>query len=785
MGKTRDIANILGVTEANNTQNSRIADDSNDVTTLTTEVVTSLIGDAGTDIISTEDSLPSNAINGKRAFVTSNQKFFVYDSPDWLNTLLINSNPTITMTTNTTIIDSNGGTIVVTITDSDFDQNNVIRSLVVTPSNITDSSITISGNYDSSISVLTISYDSDATSLRNANFNLTASVNDGISVVSDSASLSYDVRGQSIILSANATNVNEGDTVTYTLNTTGLENETINYTISGTGVTSADLSSGSLTGGIIISSEGVGSLNITFANDFVTEGNEVFTLSIDAPHDTISTPSSVNVTVADTSLTPTVTVNRSASSVNEGSTCYFSCVTANIPNNYRLYYKLGGITAADISSPTISQPIGSEEGYLTVSGNAATSPTYTIANDLTTEGGENFYFYVTRVANTSGTTVHDINPDVSNFITINDTSVTHPQGVSSFTVPGGLVGNSPPSVPYSWTVPANTTDIAFALIGGGGGGAGSHQGSYGGGGGGGGAVGFGYIHGVSAGTSIPIEVGRGASGGSGAGAPQGSASGGYTAGASKFSPTIYAFGGQGGATGAVMSAAAHAIGGNWQYSRPPTSYVPSQAQISIQHSGAGGAGGGWGRSPAIAGESGGGGGGAGARIGSGNNSGPAYNLPTSPDGYTGTGGEDGGGSDGIGNITSGGGASPYSNSRGGNGGSIALRYNLGSYQYPSSLVSQYYLTLNRQPNGQYYSASPNGVQQGAVSAGQEGRDYVQPGNGQTSGNIGQGGGGGGANQDYYSMGFPSPTVQPNQVSPGTSGSPGYVIIRWGSNIQWT
>lgn len=233
-----------------------------------------------------------------------------------------------------------------------------------------------------------------------------------------------------------------------------------------------------------------------------------------------------------------------------------------------------------------------------------------------------------------------------------------------------------------------------------------------------------------------------------------------------------------------MTQAAHSLGGNWQYQRPPTSYVPSQAQISIQHSGAGGAGGGWGSSP-TQGESGGGGGGAGARIGSGNNSGPAYNLPTSPDGYTGTGGEDGGGSDGVGNITSGGGASPYSASQGGSGGSIALRYNLGSYQYPSSLVTSYYLTLNRQPNGQYYSASPNGVQQGAVSAGQEGRDYVQPGNGQTAGNVGQGGGGGGSNQNYYSMGYPSPTVQPYQVSPGAAGSPGYVIIRWGSNIQWS
>lgn len=770
MGKTRDIANILGLTEADNTQNNRIADDSNDVTTLTTAVATSLIGDASTAIVTTEDSLPANPLNGKRAFVTSNQKFFVYDSPDWLNTLLINSDPSITVTASPSAIDSSGGTITVTITDSDFDQNNVLRSFTITPSNLTDSALNVTGSYDSSNSTITISYDSDNANIVNGSFKLTATVNDGISVVSDSASLSYDARGQSIILSANSTNVNEGDTVTYTLNTSGLENETINYTISGTGVTSADLSSGSLTGGIVITPEGVGSLEITFANDFATEGDEVFTLSIDAPYDTISTPSSVNVTVADTSLTPTVTVNRSASSVNEGSTCYFSCVTTNIPNNYRLYYKLGGISAADISSPSLSAAIGSEEGYMTVTSNAATSPTYTIAADTTTEGGENFYFYVTRVADTSGTTVYDINPDVSNFITINDTSISHPTGQYLFENPSPTwVG--PISTPgptnfgtFSWTVPAGTSDIGVAVLGGGGGGAGSQQGSYGGGGGGGGALGFFYVEGISAGQTYTVRVGKGGSGGARSPTSSTGAQDGQDGGTSQFfhqGMTAYlgAGGGEGGRTGSSMTPAAHSIGGNWFYQAPgmPSTF-PGTTGYGVQYSGPGGAGGGWSLSPASEGSSGGGGGGAGNRVYPGNN---PTNLPTSPDGYTGTGGEDGGGSDGGGTTTSGGGAGPLYPGQavtGGDGGGIYLRT-----QASSSTVG--------------ITPSSNS---GTAGVGANGIDWTQPGSGPLSEKAGAGGAGGGARYNYGPQ-----LYSPTQLRNGEQGEGGVVIVKWSGGFRWS
>lgn len=114
-----------------------------------------------------------------------------------------------------------------------------------------------------------------------------SSVNTTVSINDTSVTPTYS-------LSRSAASVNEGQSFTITLTTTGVNNGTsVPYTI--TGVSSADIASASLTGNFVQQS---GSNTITFSTteDLTTEGNETFTITLDGRAETIS------VTINDTSV---------------------------------------------------------------------------------------------------------------------------------------------------------------------------------------------------------------------------------------------------------------------------------------------------------------------------------------------------------------------------------------------------------------------------------------------------------------------------------------------------
>ncbi len=99
-------------------------------------------------------------------------------------------------------------------------------------------------------------------------------------------------------LTASATSVNEGGSVTFTLTTTNVLSSTnVNYTISG--VSNSDLSSGSLTGNFLVNNNKA-TLTLTLVSDTTTEGVETITLSL------TNGKASVIVTANDTSLTPII-----------------------------------------------------------------------------------------------------------------------------------------------------------------------------------------------------------------------------------------------------------------------------------------------------------------------------------------------------------------------------------------------------------------------------------------------------------------------------------------------
>jgi len=116
-------------------------------------------------------------------------------------------------------------------------------------------------------------------------------------------------------ISFSSTNLNEGSTVTTTVSTKGVANlTTLYWSVDGT-VTSADFSSGSMTGSGTIPEATTTSVNEfsfshTISEDSITEGGESYTIKLyEDSNRTILLATSSTVTVNDTSVQPTMNMN--------------------------------------------------------------------------------------------------------------------------------------------------------------------------------------------------------------------------------------------------------------------------------------------------------------------------------------------------------------------------------------------------------------------------------------------------------------------------------------------
>ena len=109
-----------------------------------------------------------------------------------------------------------------------------------------------------------------------------------------------DTLAQTYSVVANKTSIAEGETVTYTIITTNVDDGTIlSYTLSGSDITSEDIEGGQLTGTFIIDNN-TALVNVTAAEDGNVETTETLEFTIDG------TDASVSVSI-DTSLEPPVT----------------------------------------------------------------------------------------------------------------------------------------------------------------------------------------------------------------------------------------------------------------------------------------------------------------------------------------------------------------------------------------------------------------------------------------------------------------------------------------------
>lgn len=91
MGRTRDIAAILGNTEITNPQNKRILtiDDTNFVDSA---YVTTISSASALSYYSTLDSLPTTSLTaGDEAFVSANNRYYISNGSGWYGIEMIDS----------------------------------------------------------------------------------------------------------------------------------------------------------------------------------------------------------------------------------------------------------------------------------------------------------------------------------------------------------------------------------------------------------------------------------------------------------------------------------------------------------------------------------------------------------------------------------------------------------------------------------------------------------------------------------------------------------------------
>lgn len=221
----------------------------------------------------------------------------------------------------------------------------------------------------------------------------------------------------SYVITESATSVNEGSSVSFTVNTVNATG-TLYYSTGGT-ASAADFSNNSLSGSFSIvstgSTTGIATFVRSIATDFDTESGEVFNIVIrtGSVSGTAVTTSS-NITIGD--IVPSVTITESATSVDEGGSVTFTISGSNIPNGtyyYTIFEEEGTIASTDFNPANL-------DGSFTVNNNSG-SLTITLAEDLATEGTDKFGIQIRRDS-ISGNIIA-----TSNTITVGDTS----QGVGS------------------------------------------------------------------------------------------------------------------------------------------------------------------------------------------------------------------------------------------------------------------------------------------------------------------------------------------------------------------
>ena len=182
MGRSRDIAGILGKSEAENANNLAFLN-----TSSPTGVDSAQVQNIGLQAFDTIDSLPINNLEaGQQAYVTGTNRLYVSNGSGWFNVALINASPSLTISPSgaiTLATDGTPTTITLTATDSDGPASNITFSVE------SDGSFYGLGTISQDSSVFTITPKLEDSAITTSS-TLTFKASDGINFGSGTSALS-------------------------------------------------------------------------------------------------------------------------------------------------------------------------------------------------------------------------------------------------------------------------------------------------------------------------------------------------------------------------------------------------------------------------------------------------------------------------------------------------------------------------------------------------------------------------------------------------------------------
>lgn len=195
-------------------------------------------------------------------------------------------------------------------------------------------------------------------------------------------------------INVSPSSLNEGSSISVSLNGTELSGKTISWSLSGTGA-------GDITEGTSGTMSGTGSLTLSAAADQTTEGAETFTIAFSYNSQTLYTSSAI--TINDTSLTPGPTVTgygiynilgSSFASIDEDENEYRIELSGTNLDTYDLDWSIdfesSGMTTADFLSINGNQS-PTETGTMTYDTfNNRMAWYFSLVSDSTTDPGESF-----------------------------------------------------------------------------------------------------------------------------------------------------------------------------------------------------------------------------------------------------------------------------------------------------------------------------------------------------------------------------------------------------------
>jgi len=267
-------------------------------------------------------------------------------------------------------------------------------------------------------------------------------------------------------------NVDEGNSVTFTLNTTQIPNNTfVPYTITGSGITAADFGSNSLQDSFLIV-DNTASVTLTIREDLKTEGVETFALSLD------TAPVTQEVVINDTSIDPPPVFQllTTSNSINEGESFTITINTQYVPVGDLVQYTVSGIDGADLLAGQLTGSFLIEDAGGDRLG--TDSLNFVLKEDVRTEGLETFRlsldngkgFIDVSIADTSQAPVFNLSPTSENVdegqtITITLTTDAADGTNVPYTITGIDVNDiSLDSLTGSFTAVSGTDTLQFTII---------------------------------------------------------------------------------------------------------------------------------------------------------------------------------------------------------------------------------------------------------------------------------------------------------------------------------